>query len=113
MQVAAEKEIELHQLKFKPGLPKLSPRFVAFTEREGSSFSRNGSFTVWVETSCYSLLFWLWLKGEKKVFQTKFNDMGGALLWILVCLNSVLKAKLGGYESTWNEKVNVDLFWTN
>lgn len=59
MQVAAEKEIELHQLKFKPGLPKLSPRFVAFTEREGSSFSRNGSFTVWVETSCYSLLFWL------------------------------------------------------
>lgn len=47
------------RLKFKPGLPKLSPRFTAFPDTEGLSFSKNGSFIVWVETSCYSLLFWL------------------------------------------------------
>lgn len=42
-----------------------------------------------------------------------------SMIWVelsfefLVCLNSVLKAKLGGHESPWNENVNVDLFRTN
>lgn len=63
-QFADEKEIDLHQyctarLKFRPGLPKLSPRSVVFPDREGTSFSRNRSITVWVENSCYLLLLWL------------------------------------------------------
>lgn len=65
-----KKENILHQscrgrLKIKPGLPKLSLRFTAFPDREGLSSSKNESFVVWVETSCYSLLFWLWFKREE------------------------------------------------
>lgn len=113
-----KKKIDLHQyctarLKFRPGLPKLSPRFVFFPDREGPSFCRNRSFTVWVENSCYLLLLWLWLKGEKKS-PDKIQWYGWSFrLNSWVCLNLVLKAKLGGYEPTWNEKVNVDLFWIN
>lgn len=42
-----------------------------------------------------------------------------SMIWVelsfefLVCLNSVLKVKLGGYESTWNENINANIFWTN
>lgn len=42
-----------------------------------------------------------------------------SMIWVelsfefLVCLNSVLKAKLRGNESTLNENINMDLFWTN
>lgn len=42
-----------------------------------------------------------------------------SMIWVelssefLVCLNSVLKVKLGGCESTRNENAYVDIFWIN
>lgn len=77
MQFAAEKE--LNQLKLKPSLPKLSLRFVAFTDREVSSFSRNGSFSLGGNQLLLIIILVMTQRG-KKVFQTKLNDMGGVFL---------------------------------